>query len=103
MAFVVHKGKGYTIEARIAKEAMKGYTTNGTIGFTYSADKGGMKYEWEEANLGGNFYEQPNRWPDLLISEIRSVQHGRKLPVLWGSVKLCTTPGTGHFAALVHP
>jgi len=87
IAFVIHKGKGYTIEARIAKEAMKGYTPNGTIGFTYSADKGGVKYEWENAKLGGNFYEQPNIWPDLEISEILAVRHGGKLSVLWGGVK----------------
>ena len=87
MAFAVNKGKGYTIEARIAKEAMKGYTPNGTIGFNYSADKGGTKFEWEKAMLGGNFYELPNIWPDLEISEVLAVQPGMKLSALWGSVK----------------
>ena len=85
--FVVNKGEGYTIEARIAKEAMGGYTPTGTIGFTYSADKGGVKYEWEEAMLGGNFYEKPDLWPDLQITEVLAVQPGGKLPVLWGNVK----------------
>ena len=87
MAFVINKGKGYTIEARIAKEAMKGYIPNGVIGFTYSADKGGTKFEWEKAKIGGIFYEQPNTWPDLEISEVVAVRPLGKLPVLWGSVK----------------
>jgi hypothetical protein len=86
MAFVVDKD-GYIIEARIAKEAMKGYTPTGIIGFTYSADKGSVKYEWEKAGLGGNFYELPNLWPDLEISEVLAVQPGGKLSVLWGGVK----------------
>lgn len=88
MAFVVNTGKGYTIEARIAKEAMSGYTPNGTIGFTYSADKGGTKYEWENAKLGGNFYELPNLWPDLEISEVLlAVRPGGKLSASWGDVR----------------
>jgi len=87
MDFVVNKGEGYVIEGRIAKEAMGGYTPNGTIGFTYSADKGGIKFEWEEAMLGGSFFEKPNIWPDLDITEVLAVQSGGKLSVLWGEVK----------------
>jgi len=88
MAFIVDRGKGYTIEARIAKEAMAGYTPNGTIGFTYSVDKGGAKFQWEKENLGNGFWEQPNTWPDLEISEVLSVESQEKLSVLWGRVKL---------------
>ena len=88
MAFIVDKGKGYTIEARIAKEAMAGYTPNGTIGFTYSVDKRGGKFQWEEENLGNGFWAQPNTWPDLEISKVVSVEFQEKLSVLWGRVKL---------------
>ncbi len=87
MAFVIDEGKGYTIEARIAKDAMAGYKPTGVIGFTYSADKGGTKYEWEAAGIGGNFYEKPDTWPDLEISEILSVRPSGKSPTLWGRVK----------------
>lgn len=87
IAFTIEKGKGYTIEAWISREAMKGYKPSGTIGFTYSADKGGVKYEWEKAKLGGNFYELPNLWPKLEITEILAVQPEGKLPVLWSKVK----------------
>ena len=87
-AFVVNEGVGYTIEVRIAKEAMGGYTPNGKIGFTYSADKGGTKYEWEAAMLGGEFYSKPNTWPDLDISEVRlAVQLRGTLSTLWGRMK----------------
>ena len=88
MAFVIHEGKGYTIEVKITEEAAKGYTPTGIIGFTYSADKGGTKYEWEEAGLGGEFYQLPNTWPDLEISEILAVESGGKLSVLWGVLKI---------------
>ena len=87
MAFVVNKGKGYTIEAWIDKRAMDGYRPSGTIGFNYSADKGSTKYEWEEAGLGGTFYEKPDIWPDLEITEILAVQPIGKCPALWGSLK----------------
>ena len=69
-------------------EAMEGYTPTGTIGFNYSADKGGTKYEWVEAKLGGNFYEQPNTWPDLEIAEVMAVLPVDKLSVLWGRMKV---------------
>jgi len=87
MAFVINEGEGYTIEARIAKDIMAGYKPTGVIGFTYSADKGAIKYEWEAAGIGGNFYEKPDTWPDLEISEILSVRPSGKLPTLWGRVK----------------
>ena len=86
-AFVVNDGNGYTIEARIAKDAMGGYRTTGVIGFTYSADKDGAKFEWKAAQLGGDFYAKPNLWPDLEITEVLAVQPEGKLPMLWGSVK----------------
>ena len=87
-AFMVDEGVGYTIEVRIAKEAMGGYTPNGKIGFNYSADKGGAKYEWEAAMLGGEFFSKPNLWPDLDISVIwLAVQPGDALSALWGGMK----------------
>ena len=67
---------------------MAGYTPNGTIGFTYSVDKGGAKFQWEKENLGNGFWEQPNTWPDLEISEVLSVEAQEKLSVLRGRVKL---------------
>ena len=88
MAFVVDKGKGYTIEARIAKEAMAGYTPNGTIGFTYSVDKGGAKFQWDKKNCANGFWENPSMWPDLELSEVLSVEASNKLPIRWGSLKL---------------
>ena len=88
MAFVINQGKGYTIEARIGKEAMKGYTSKGKIGFTYSADKDGVKNEWEKAQLGGIFYEQPNTWPDLVITEVLAVKSVGKLTIVWGRIKM---------------
>jgi len=87
-AFVVDEGVGYTIEARIAKEAMGGYTPNGTIGFTYSADIAGTKYEWEDAMLGGEFFSKPNLWPDMEITQVMlAVQPGGALPTSWGGIK----------------
>ena len=86
MAFVADN-EGYTIEARIGKDIMDGYKPTGTIGFTYSADKGGTKFEWEEAMLGGAFYEKPDQWPDLVITEVLAVQAEGKLAALWGTVK----------------
>lgn len=87
MDFAVDGG-GYVMEIKIDKKALSGYLTDGTIGFTYSADKGGTKFEWEEAMLGGSFYEKPDTWPDLEIAEVLAVQPHRKLPSLWGEVKL---------------
>jgi len=86
MAFVTD-GEGYTIEARIGKDIMDGYKPTGTIGFTYSADKGAVKFEWEEAMLGGSFFEKPDQWPDLVITEVLAVQAEGKLATLWGTVK----------------
>lgn len=67
---------------------MGGYNPTGTIGFNYPADKGGTKFEWEEAGIGGNFYEKPDTWPDLKITEvILAVQRESKFPILWGDLK----------------
>ena len=88
MAFVVDKGQGYTIEARIAKKAIAGYDPNATIGFTYSVDKGGAKFQWDKKNCGNGFWENPSMWPDLELSEVLSVDITNKLPIRWGNIKL---------------
>ena len=64
MAFTVDEGTGYTIEASIAAEALEGYDPNATIGFTYAADKDnvGLKFQWEKANLGNGYWENPSMW-----------------------------------------
>ena len=88
MAFVIDDGVGYTIEVAMAPEAVTGYTPDATIGFTYSADVLGSKHEWEEAGIGGNFYEQPNTWPDLTISAVDlPVQPKAKLAVRWADLR----------------
>ena len=88
MAFIVDKGQGYTIEARIAKKAIAGYDPNATIGFTYSVDKGGAKFQWDKKNCGNGFWEYPSMWPDLELSEVLSVDITNKLPIRWGNIKL---------------
>lgn len=89
MAFILDEGTGYTIEASIAAEAMEGYDPNATIGFTYSVDKGGAKFQWDKEILADPFWERPDMWPDLALAQVElSVEPQEKLPVLWGRMKL---------------